>query len=98
VKERVIDTDGQPLTKITYENGDILYFNTKNQLHRIGGPARIWLDDYQSYWVNDKLHRIGGPAAIKPDGTQWYYVDGIEYTQEQYPQAVLQYKLKQLVG
>jgi hypothetical protein len=45
-----------------------------------------------------QLHRLGGPAIIRSNGTQFYYVDGIEYTKEQYPQAVVEYKLKQLVG
>jgi hypothetical protein len=120
-KEQVIDTDGQILTKIADRYGRVEYLNTKGQFHRIGGPAIIWSDGsqsyyvngklnrtdgptyirpngYQAYLVNGKLHRIGGPAVIIPDGTVEYYLDGIKYTQEEYPQAVIAYKLKQLVG
>jgi hypothetical protein len=43
-------------------------------------------------------HRIGGPAVIRQNGYQFYYVDDIQYTKEQYPKAVLEYNLKQLVG
>jgi hypothetical protein len=98
VEEQVIDTDGQILTKTTYDNGYIYYLNTKYQNHRTEGPARIWPDGTQEYWVNGKLHRIDGPAVIGPDGYQSYYVYDIKYTQEEYPKAVLEYKLKQLVG
>jgi hypothetical protein len=58
----------------------------------------IWKDgSYQSYGLGDKRHRIGGPALIYSSGTQEYWVGGIQYTEEQYPKAVLEYKLKQLV-
>jgi hypothetical protein len=98
MKEQVIDTDGQVLSKFTWNNGDIYYTNTKVQRHRIGGPARIWSSGTQEYCVNGKTHRIDGPARIYPDGTREYWVDDIKYTEEQYHKAVLEYKLKQLVG
>jgi hypothetical protein len=100
VKEQVqvIDTDGQIITKTTYDNGYIEYRNTKDQNHRTDGPARIWPDGTQFYYVDGKLHRIDGSAIIRPNGTQFYYVDDIEYTEDEYPKAVLEYKLKQLVG
>jgi hypothetical protein len=97
-EEEVIDTDGQILTKTTYKSGNVEYRNTEGQLHRIGGPALIYPDDTRSYWVNGKGHRTDGPAIIWWNGYQQYYVDDIEYTQDEYPQAVLNYKLKQLVG
>lgn len=94
----IIDTDGQVLTKVTVGDIFIEYHNSGGERHRIGGPARIWSDGSQSYWVNGKLHRIDGPALIDLDGTLAYFMDGIEYTEEQYPKAVFEYKLKQLVG
>jgi hypothetical protein len=69
-----------------------------NKIHNIDGPAIIWADGTQVYYVNDKIHRIGGPAKIWSDGIQEYWVDDIQYTKEQYPQAVLKYKLKQLLA
>jgi hypothetical protein len=48
-KDQVIDTDGQPLTKTTYEKGYTIYLNAKNQRHRIGGPAVIFPDGTQEY-------------------------------------------------
>jgi hypothetical protein len=75
-----------------------LHRNSKGQFHRIGGPAIVRSNGYQSYWVEGKRHRLDGPAIIRPNGTWEYWVDDIQYTEEQYPQAVIAYKLKQLVG
>jgi hypothetical protein len=97
-KDQVIDTNGQILTKITYENSCIYYLNAKGELHRTGGPAKIWSDGTQAYYMDNKLHRIDGLAYIGSNGYQAYCVDGIEYIEEQYHKAVLEYKLKQLVG
>jgi hypothetical protein len=66
--------------------------------HFTKGPAYIHPSGTIQYWVNDKLHNIDGPAITWSNGTKEYWVDGTEYTEEQYPQAVLTYNLKQLVG
>jgi hypothetical protein len=59
-----------------------------------------WYGGYgDRFLVNNegKLHSITGPAIIRPNGTKEYWVDDIQYTEEEYPQAALKYKLKQLV-
>jgi hypothetical protein len=101
MEEQVIDIDGQILTKTTtYGNdGDVTYRNTKGQKHRIGGPAVLHLDvDYQAYYVEGKRHRLDGPAKIFPCGVKEYWVNDIQYNKEQYPKAVFEFKLKQLIG
>jgi hypothetical protein len=98
MKEQVIDTDGQVLTKTTKAYNDSVYRNTEGRLHRIGGPAIIRSNGTQAYWVDGKRHRTDGPAVIYLNGNQEYYVDDVEYTEDEYPKAVLAYKLKQLVG
>jgi hypothetical protein len=97
-KDQIIDTDGQVLSKVTYEYGTVEYRNDKGQIHRIGGPAVICTDGTQEYYREGKIHRTDGPALIVPDGTVEYWMAGIEYTKEDYPKAVSEYKLKQLVG
>lgn len=94
MKEQVIDTDGQILTiqKI------IEYVNSKGQYHRLGGPARIHPNEVIEYYVEGKLHRLDGPAVIWGNGLKFYYVDDVKFSEENYPKAVLNYKLKQLVG
>jgi hypothetical protein len=69
-----------------------------DKLHRIGGPAVSHTEGFQLYLVDDKLHHIEGPAVVGSDGHREYWINGIEYTKEDYPKAVLEYKLKQLVG
>lgn len=38
------------------------YCNEHGQLHRTDGPARIFPDGYQAWYLNGKRHRTGGPA------------------------------------
>jgi hypothetical protein len=97
-EEQVIDTDGQTLTKTTYTYGTVEYINTKGEIHRIGGPALIWSDGTQEYYLEDKMHRTNGPAIVYTDGSSEYWVGGVKYTEDEYPKAVFNYKLKQLVG
>jgi hypothetical protein len=37
-------------------------------LHRVGGPAVIFLNGTQQWYRHGKLHRDDGPAVIHPDG------------------------------
>jgi hypothetical protein len=97
-EEEVIDTDGQILTKTIYGNGLVEYHNDMLILNRIGGPAVIHPNSYQAYYISGKLHRTNGPAVTRSDGTQEYWINGNKFTSEGYPKAVLEYKLKQLVG
>jgi hypothetical protein len=99
-KTRVRDIDGQLLNRTTYKaNLTILvcYFNNKRRAHRIGWPAKFNLDSIE-YCVNGKRHRLNGPAVIKSNGIVGYYVNGTQYTEEEYPKAVLNYNLKQMLG
>jgi hypothetical protein len=40
--------------KIEYDNGDVVYFNEFGQQHRIDGPAAIYADGHEEYWINGK--------------------------------------------
>ena len=58
--------------------GTRLYYNSANQLHRVGGPAiehtngsKFW------YWYQNGLrHRTDGPAIELADGTKFWYQNG----------------------
>jgi hypothetical protein len=52
------------------------YRNDKGQLHRLDGPAFIWSDGSQWWWVDGKCHRTDGPAIVMADGDQEWWVDG----------------------
>jgi len=44
-------------------------------------------------WVNKKkqLHRLEGPAVEYDNGNKKYYIKNVEYTEEEFPDAVLLY-------
>lgn len=62
MKQQYIDSDGQVLCLVIYKTGSKYYFNSKNQYHRLDGPALISNNNYAWYKEN-KRHRIGGPAV-----------------------------------
>ena len=52
--------------------------NLNGQLHRLDGPARIYANGDQEWWVRGLLHRLDGPAVIWFDSGDVYYArDGI---------------------
>jgi hypothetical protein len=142
--EKVLDTDGEFLTKQTDPSGTVIYTNNQGQRHRLGGPAYLNIEGQIEYYLKGNLHRTNGPAVILADGSELYYENGmrhrdlgpaaispngtkiyyiynkihclegpaiiyadgsfgfwvndISYSQEDYNQAVFEYKLKQLLG
>jgi len=52
----------------------IRWFNDKDQLHRLDGPALECADGTKAWWVKDKLHRLDGPAIEYADGTKAWWV------------------------
>jgi hypothetical protein len=62
--------------KVTVDcNKNIRWYNDKDQLHRLDGPAAEWPDGHKQWYVDDKLHRLGGPAVEYADGSKEWYVD-----------------------
>jgi hypothetical protein len=47
--------------------------------------------------VDGKLHRSDGPAWEAADGSKQWWVDGVQVTEEEYPQAVLLYKFRMVL-
>ena len=60
---------------INLELGDIYYTDKKDRLHRIGGPAVIFTDGTEEWYIHDKLHRLDGPAVTCLDGSCFYWLD-----------------------
>jgi len=52
-------------TSILLGNGEVItkHYNTKNQLHREGGPA-VEMAYQKEWWVDGKQHRVNGPAVM----------------------------------
>ena len=49
------------------------WYNEDGQLHRERGPAVIWPDGAEEWWLNGQLHRDVGPAVILLGGEEWWY-------------------------
>jgi hypothetical protein len=62
--------------------GTLRWYNAKGWLHRDDGPAKIYADGDQEWYINGKVHRLTGPAVITTKGDQYWYVNGVDITQE----------------
>jgi hypothetical protein len=61
---------------IVDENKTIRWYNDKNKLHRLDGPAIEGTNGYKSWWVDDQLHRLDGPAIEWASGYKEWWVEG----------------------
>lgn len=63
--------------KVTvYKDKTICWYNEKDQLHRLDGPAIEWADGSKSWYAEGKFHRLDGPAFEDADGTKEWCVEG----------------------
>ncbi len=49
----------------------------RDHLHRIGGPAIIWANSDQEWYLNGQRHREDGPAVSWANGRTEWWVDGV---------------------
>jgi hypothetical protein len=70
------------LTIEVNKRGDIIHRNSYGELHRIHGPAIIYLNGDEEWYQHDKLHREDGPAVIDPSGYTAWYQHGIQIREE----------------
>ena len=63
-------------------NKEWRWLNEKGEFHRIDGPAYIYPDGRQEWYLNSKIHRLDGPAVIFPNGSQKWYINDIDITEE----------------
>jgi len=56
--------------------------------------------DGNKYWYcKGKLHRLDGSACEYTNGVKYYYINGKKfYTFEEYKEAVIQYKIKEILN
>jgi len=70
------------------------YYNSKDELHRLGYPARIWYDksgeiNCEFYYINGSKSRLDGPVNIwyNKNGEirrEFYYINNKMYSKEEY--------------
>jgi hypothetical protein len=59
-----------------------------NYLHCDDGPAVIYADGHQRWYLNDKLHRTDGPAVIYPYGKVSWWLHYRSYGFEEWLEAL----------
>lgn len=51
------------------------HINENYQPHKINGPAKVWDDGSEEWYINGDCHRTDGPACTYPDnGEQRWYI------------------------
>ena len=70
--------------RVTVNSDYTKWYNSKNELHRLDGPAIEWVDGSKEWWYNGNLHRLEGPAAEYKNGQKEWYIGGIKYTEEEF--------------
>lgn len=99
LKSELIDSDGNIIYKKVYEGGGrIIYRNSKNQYHRVGGPAYIWENGDCSWWQNGRLHREDGPSMefelLEDDIV--YHIEGKKLSKEEFHKQMVKRRSEKL--
>ena len=66
-------------------------------IHRLDGPARVWLHGTKEWWIDGKRHRLDGPAIEHYSGSKYWYIDNIKCAKEQHKLLHSIMKLKGLI-
>ena len=74
--EKTINLDKSDCPSEISHDGLKFWYNIVGERHRLDGPAVIWPNGYQAYWVNGLRHRLDGPAVIYPSGKVEYWENG----------------------
>jgi len=61
---------------IVDEDKTVRWYDDKDQLHRLDGPAIEYAKGYKEWYVEGQLHRLDGPAIECADGSKAWYVEG----------------------
>ena len=60
------------------------WYNEKNYLHRLDGPAVEYADGGKDWWVEGKRHRLDGPAFENASGYKEWWVEDKLMTEEEF--------------
>lgn len=72
-RQDVLNLESKPYVN---SNGDEIWFNQYEQIHRDDGPAIIQKDGSRKWYKDNELHRDDGPAIELSSGTKAWYKDG----------------------
>jgi hypothetical protein len=88
---------GKP-TKKMHGDGKGYEYHLLGLFHREDGPAIVYADGSQFWYLNGKCHRVDGPAAITASGEKTWYLDGKRVTEQQFKARVKYIPLKSING
>jgi hypothetical protein len=83
-----MESDSMTSTMTIDQEGNKIWRNQEDQLHRTDGPAFERTDGYKAWWVDAQRHRTDGPAFETADGTKAWYLNGQELTFDQWAERV----------
>lgn len=65
------------------EHGTIYWYKERTDIfHCEHGPAIIWDDGSQGWFIEGQLHREDGPAIVIADGPKYYYMNGQRHRED----------------
>ena len=70
------------------ENKNIRWYNDKEKLHRLDGPAVEYAGGHKSWYVDGKRHRLDGPAIEWADGDKEWWVNGGLMTEKEFNEYI----------
>ena len=63
------------------------YYNSDNKLHRMGGPAVVYVNGNSAWWQNGQRHRTDGPAIeLVQRGSKAWYINDVRLTEDEFNQ------------
>jgi hypothetical protein len=62
--------------KTAKSDGTEKWYNSSGQLHRVDGPAAIYLNGHVEWYLHGKRHRDDGPAVEGINGEEFWYQNG----------------------
>lgn len=65
--------------RIEHDSGIIQYIDKNKLTHKEDGPAIIWPNGDQYWYINDELHREDGPSVILSNGEIERWLNGHYY-------------------
>jgi len=84
--------DDNVMTIYTKEQGEVKLFyhqwlksrcyGCDDMYHREDGPAIMWHDGHNDWYIDGKLHREGAPAREWPDGHREWWVNGKRHRED----------------
>lgn len=74
--------------------GVIYYFNHKEQIHRLDGPAIVWAGGSEHWYMHGCIHRLDGPAIIWSSRIRQWYIYNTRYSKSKHNRLVLFYVLE----